>query len=283
MKNIRKYLRKVIPFLPLGKKLLVFIRIIREGEPSFEGWGLKTYHRTPPWVGAEVGIGKSFSIVNEDVLKLVENGTFSLSQFAKSTDVLGLLRELSWRHFIIYWSVHLVLRSTSISSRKNFVECGVCDGLTIYYAMRALTELNADQSKVYLYDSWEAMRAEQLLESESKNIGAFSFLSMELTKKNLAEYATKTIFCKGFIPESLNKYENPDVISWLHLDLNSSVATLNSLQYFFPRLEAGGCVVFDDYGSNNYLDTKAVVDHFFQDKTGVLLPLPTGQAIFFKK
>ncbi len=37
------------------------------------------------------------------------------------------------------------------------------------------------------------------------------------------------------------------------------------------------------WGSNNYLDTKAVVDHFFQDKTGVLLPLPTGQAIFFKK
>lgn len=282
MGNTKKYLKKIILALPLGERLLAMIRIVREDKPSFDGWGLKTYHRTPPWVGAEMGIAKSFSIVNEEVVKSVQDGRFFLSQFAKFTDVLSLLRELSWRHFVIYWSVHHALRSTGTSSRKSFVECGVCDGLTIYYALRAMDELKEDQCKVYLYDSWQAMRGEQLHDSEAKNIGAYSYLSMDSTKKNLVDYASKTIFCQGFIPESFSMYDNPEEISWLHIDLNSSMATLSALEFFFPRLEIGGCIVFDDYGSDNYRETKAVVDHFFQGKRGSLLPLPTGQAIYLK-
>jgi hypothetical protein len=41
-------------------------------------------------------------------------------------------------------------------------------------------------------------------------------------------------------------------------------------------------VLFDDYGWSGYQDTKVAVDAFFAGKRGVLLPMPTGQAIFFK-
>ena len=38
----------------------------------------------------------------------------------------------------------------------NIVECGVCDGLAIYYAINAYAKKNYD-FKVYLYDSWQKM------------------------------------------------------------------------------------------------------------------------------
>jgi len=268
--------------MPYGAALLAMAHSLRESPPSFDGWGMKTYHRTPPWIGMEDGLGKSFSIVNDSVIKSGQSGQLYLSQFAESMDIVSLLRELSWRHFIIFWSVHHVFKSVGVSAHKNFVECGVCDGLTIMYALRAMDDLNQGHSRVYLYDSWQAMRGDLLQDSEKKNIGGYSYLSIDSTKRNLSKYASRTVFCQGFIPDSFKSHDNPAEISWLHIDLNASVATLSTLEFFFPRLEHGGCLVFDDYGSDNYRDTKLVVDRFFRDKGGSLLPLPTGQAIYFK-
>jgi O-methyltransferase len=280
--NIKGQLKKIVRTLPFGSVLLAIVRSLRETPPSFDGWGLKTYHRTPPWIGMEEGLGKSYSIVNDNVIESGKNGQLSLSQFAGSTDLVSQLRELSWRHFIIFWSVQHVFRNIDISVRKNLVECGVCDGLTILYALRAMDNLNQNNYRSYLYDSWQPMTADLLRDSEAKNIGAYSYLSIDSTKRNLADYASRTVFCQGFIPDSFKIHCNPDEISWLHIDLNASIATQSTLEFFFPRLERGGCIVFDDYGSNNYRDTKLVVERFFRDKGGSLLPLPTGQAIYFK-
>ena len=88
------------------------------------------------------------------------------------------------------------------------------------------------------------------------------------------------IFNEGFIPGSFATATNPEKIMWLHIDLNSSQPTLAALEFFFDRLQKGGVVLFDDYAG--YPDTKRITDTFFKDKPGILLPLPTGQAVFFK-
>jgi len=56
---------------------------------------------------------------------------------------------------------------------------------------------------------------------------------------------------------------------------------LDALEFFHPRLEKGGVILFDDYGQEKYKDTKNVIDEFIYDKSGMLLKLPTGQAIYF--
>ena len=96
-------------------------------------------------------------------------------------------------------------------------------------------------------------------------------------------FQNKTVFIKGIIPESLAYRDKPTELIWLHIDLNSSAPTLAVLNEFFDKMLPGGVVLFDDYAWRSYYDTKIAVDAFFANKKGILLPLPTGQAIFFKQ
>jgi hypothetical protein len=59
--------------------------------------------------------------------------------------------------------------------------------------------------------------------------------------------------------------------------------TEETLKFFYEKILPGGVILFDDYAWNGYVDTKRVVDRFFQMKNVELLHLPTGQAIVFKK
>ena len=90
------------------------------------------------------------------------------------------------------------------------------------------------------------------------------------------------VFHQGYIPESLNKKPDaPDSIFYLHIDLNSAKPTESALDFFYPRLVPGGVILFDDYGWDAYEDTKNAIENFFTNKPGILMKLPTGQAIYF--
>ena len=89
-------------------------------------------------------------------------------------------------------------------------------------------------------------------------------------------------FNQGILPDTFQKSKNPSSVSWLHIDLNASIPTLKTLEFFYDKITYGGVIIFDDYAWHGMEDTKKVVDSFFLDKKGILLPLPTGQAIFYK-
>jgi len=193
-----------------------------------------------------------------------------------------MLNGLKWRHYNVYWSIIYVLKNVELSTH-NFVECGVADGVTSYFALNAtLANIkNATSAKFYLYDAWDAMQKQHLSSTEKTLSGEYDFLEVDNTRNNLLEYEDMTIFNKGYIPEIFETVENPKKISWMHIDLNSSMPTLAALNYFYKKLDQGGIIIFDDYGWNAHLDTKLVVDNFFNAKKGILLPLPTGQAVYF--
>ena len=87
---------------------------------------------------------------------------------------------------------------------------------------------------------------------------------------------------KGFIPESFQRGTTPSEIAWLHIDLNSAMPTRAALETLFDRMSTGSVILFDDYGWSGWRDTKVAVDAFFAGRQGTLLPMPTGQALFFK-
>ena len=105
---------------------------------------------------------------------------------------------------------------------------------------------------------------------------------MNETKNNLKNYSKLIEYHKGDIPEIFKNIQFPNSIVYMHIDLNSTKPTINSLEYFYPKLVSGGVILFDDYGWNNHKDTKHAVDIFFKNKSGILLHLPTAQAIFYK-
>jgi hypothetical protein len=163
----------------------------------------------------------------------------------------------------------------------NIVECGVCDGLTIFYAINAYTKKNYDL-KVYLYDSWKKMERKHLNDQELHHLGDYNYLNVNITKNNLRDYTENLIFNVGYIPEVLALSNYPKHLSWLHIDLNSSSPTIEALKFFYEKLNSKGVILFDDYGHKSYEPTKYVIDNFFNNLDGQLIALPTGQAMFIK-
>ena len=262
--------------------------MLKPKTPRFTGWGMTSKHALP-WdiKNSTDAIGLKFSDVENNLKMLVRDGEFVLTQFRKKSayieDPSTYLSYLSWRHYLVYWSATLATRFTKTSS-YNFVEAGTCDGLTIKFAISALeNEIDKDTNyKIYLYDAWDAMKLEHLTTKESGAEGHYSYLSIDQTKGNLKQFEEHCEFVKGYIPEVFSENPGPDNLSWLHIDLNSSMPTQKTLEQFVPKLLSGGVVLFDDYGHKGYSETKKVADEFFSKKDGILMPLPTGQAIFFK-
>jgi hypothetical protein len=253
------------------------------------GWGMNSNAALPWDIDSSTDeIGIQVAEVNQILLNKIENNLFVLSQMKDASwDFLRepskLLDYLLWRHYVVYWSAKFSTKFTS-SSPCNLVEAGVCDGLTVNFAISAVeSQLGKDAHfEVFLYDAWGEMKKEFLTEREQYHIGDYAYLSIEQTKKNLIDFQDRCRFIKGYIPNVFTESPGPRNLSWLHIDLNSSMPTLKTLEHFLPKLLPGGVVLFDDYGWNSYKETKAVADKFCSKFDGLLMPLPTGQAIFFK-
>jgi hypothetical protein len=272
--------------------------VIKSKPPSFSGWGMTSKHYLPWEEKRSTDLsGIKFARVNNLLKSKVEIGQFVLSQ-VKNEHLLILgkdeqgkkfgsysswLTSLSWRHYIVYWTAMYAARSTRFS-QLNLVEAGVCDGLTINFAMSAVSdELGTNVSFAsFLYDAWEGMQKENLTTNEERREGNYSYLSLEQTKSNLKDFESRCRFIKGHIPDVFVEHSGPSELSWLHIDLNSSVPTLRTLEHFVPKLLPGGVVLFDDYAHRGFRETKEVADEYCSQVSGLLLPFPTGQAVFFK-
>jgi O-methyltransferase len=239
---------------------------------TFQGWGLITTDTVPPWKNYHNEENIFFNKINENLKDLTDNKDFRLTQFEyEDANYRKILDELSWRHYIVFNSLLLASKNSS-KNKMDLAECGVCDGLTIYFAVKACELLNIDK-KIYLYDAWENLDNDKLRFK-------YDYLNIDITKKNLENFNKNLIFNKGLIPNVFQKAENPIQINWLHIDLNSSEATKSSLNFFFDKLVPGGAILFDDYGG--FADTRKIIDEFFKNKNGHFINYPTGQGIFIK-
>lgn len=242
---------------------------------TFDGWGLITTGTNPPWMNTNNQENLIFKEINSDLLKLILENKFELTQFQfHDVNYNKILNELMWRHYTVFNSVSYA-RKFSKSDKINLVECGVCDGLTIFYGMNLCEKTKTDY-KAYLYDAWQELKS-----PNEKLRFNYSYLDIEKTKKNLISMQKNIIFNKGYIPSVFSSSKNPDHVNWLHIDLNSTEATLSSLEFFYEKLVTNGIILFDDYGGFN--ETRRSIDSFFADKKGHFFNSPTGQAIFFKK
>lgn len=271
---IKRYpkLKKIFDYL-MSKASIVEIYPI-----SFVGWKMATGTR-PPWLaGVNNEISREFNELNQNVLSLINDKRIYLTQF-NQRNVSPEVKALSWRHYIVFWSVKYALRKTTCNDKK-MAEFGVCDGLTAFFAAQAAKN---ECVGFYLYDAWEAMRGDFLSDSEKSSIGSYAYLSIENTKKNLEFTDYKDfVFNKGFIPEVFSTCSNPESLVWMHIDLNSSMPTIESLNFFWEKLATGGVVLFDDFAWPGYEDTQELIEAWCIDHKCLLLQLPTGQAIIFK-
>jgi hypothetical protein len=251
---------------------------------TFNGWGMITYTNLP-WQNTVNKNSIEFEKVNNKMKLLVKLNKFKLSQILKEENknkkkidhTLNILDQLKWRHYIVYISVLLAIKSHK--GKINLVECGVCDGLTIFYVLNALKN---KKYSIFLYDSWKKMKKEFLKKNELHHYGDYDYLDLNNTQKNLKDFKKNLIYNVGYIPQVFEKYNYPKKISWLHIDLNASKPTIDALNFFFKKILSNGVILFDDYNHLSYEPTKLAIDKFFKNKEGQFIALPTGQSIFVK-
>ncbi len=273
MINLFKKIAKVL----LGRSVIVDI----VPPIQFVGWKMATA-TCPPWSnGGSNALAISFTNCDTELAELIASRKVILSQFrpaSVSTEVM----QLRWRHYIVYWSATVASRIAG-GGDKNFVEMGVCDGLTAWYASRARQALNCG-GEFFLYDAWAGMRSDLLTGSEGAAVGSYSYLDIENTKRNLASCGPdKFVYIKGYIPESFSQARNPEKIAWMHIDLNSSIPTIESLKFFWDRLLPGGVILLDDFAWPGYEDTRAEVEKWCENLHLDILQFPTGQALITKQ
>ena len=280
-KYVKKYILKNAPNLyELWKVCNMMIGRGKKSIIHFSGWGMST-KTFPPWINSTADMDTDFSFINDQMINKIRNNKFIASQFVEANvDVVSKIKDLMWRHYIVYWSA-LYAANSNKHERVNVVECGVCDGIAIFYALSAIGKAGVIPH-AFLYDTWEGIKMERLVNEEKSWKDDYSYLQVNNTKRNLEGFMDNITFIKGYIPDTFNRKDEPEQISWLHIDLNSSKPTIESLEYYFDRLLTGGVVLFDDYGSSSFITTRKLVNDWFKDKKGLLLPMPTGQAIFFK-
>ena len=269
-------------FLKQPAKVVLGRSVIVDIAPpvEFVGWKLATGTRSLWSDGGSNALETAF--VNCDI-KLVEHiasREVIPTQFRQASVSIEVA-QLRWRHFIVYWPATVASKIPDGNAR-NFVEMGICDGLTAWYASRARQNFECGR-KFFLYDAREGMRNDLLTESEGESASSYSYLDNENTRKNLNLCGSEQfVFVKGYIQESFVQSGNIKQIAWIHLDLNSSMPTIASLDFFWDYLLPEGVVLLNDFALPGYENTKMEVEKWCQARDLDILQLPTGQALIIK-
>ena len=270
------HLRGIYWKFPTLRPLMVGIHdIIFPSSIKFSGWGMTTRHELPWNDDYDWG---SFRKAAIDIKTQFDFNETS-DRYPES-----MIDTFLYRHWIVSYAVRCAIKFAE-DNEYNFVECGTSEGKTAFFALREIYEHKkiVNNFTMHLYDEWGAMKNEGLTEDESMRTGDYAELSIDRTKKHLVEFSDKIIYHQGHIPESLSALpEPPNSIVFLHIDLNSAQPTIDTLNFFLPRLSKRGIILFDDYGWIQYKDTRNAIDEFFSNKNGVLQKLPTGQAIYYQ-
>lgn len=180
-------------------------------------------------------------------------------------------RTLLWRLHVLVWCAQLALRREG-----DFVECGVFKGFSTAVAARYLDFASLPRRWV-LYDTFAGIPEDQL------NTGHHSPLAYALTglyqacRERFAAYPNIEVV-QGRVPEVLSG-SAPERVAFLHLDMNSADAESAALEFFWPRLAPGACVLLDDYGWRAYREQMLAANEFFGDRGIPVLELPTGQGL----
>ncbi len=162
----------------------------------------------------------------------------------------------------------LALDSTRRCSGE-VAECGVYKGGTA----KILAELVPDRP-LHLFDTFCGM-PETDPGRDLHKAGDFADTTLESVRAYLSGH-TNVNCVAGMIPQTLEVVRGQK-FSFVHIDLDIYSSIKAACEFFYPRLEPGGILVFDDYGYSSCPGARAAVDEFFADKPETKIAMITGQ------
>lgn len=167
-------------------------------------------------------------------------------------------------------------------SRKvdgDIAECGVRRGKSAVFMLKGMG--SESEKSLFLFDSFEGLSSPTNADDTPGKASRWKegnlATPIEAVRENLRGYRNVRLM-KGWIPERFEEIESRR-FSLVHIDVDLHRPTLDSLEFFYPRMAKGGYIVCDDYGFEDCPGAKRAFDDFFRDKPEVVLLIPTGQCI----
>jgi len=163
-----------------------------------------------------------------------------------------------------------------ISVPGDTAECGAYQGASSFLICQRIVGL---KKKHHIFDSFEGLSAPGEKDGSYWKKGDLS-TSERIIRKNLKPFDF-VVYHKGWIPDTFGNV-NDNTFCFVHLDVDLFEPTLDSLNFFYPKMSAGGIILCDDYGFSTCPGAKMAMDNFFADKNEKIVNLTTGQGLVIK-
>jgi O-methyltransferase len=154
-------------------------------------------------------------------------------------------------------------------------ECGAYQGAGSFLISKA-TQQNGLPRTHYIFDSFEGIS-----EPSAADGGYWRKGNLRCSLEDFREPPGNFSIKKGWIPERF-----PEVsacrFAFVHIDVDLEKPTLESLSFFYPRMNPGGIMVFDDYGFTTCPGARQAVAGFMADKAERIVELSCGSAYISK-
>lgn len=124
------------------------------------------------------------------------------------------------------------------------------------------------EKTLHIFDTFEGLPERSDVDNKHFTLGEYKG-TLNTVKTNLRKY-TNVRFHRGIFPSTAKGVQNIK-FSFVHLDVDLFEGTINSLEFFYPRMNKGGIIL-----SHDYISAKGVqkaFDKFFNSKPEVVVEM----------
>jgi len=200
--------------------------------------------------------------------------------FLEDEDFLAFYRRFmdpgNWHSLDRKYTLNEMLKLVS-HLEGDIAECGAYKGFSAHMMCRGV---QGSEAQVHLFDSFEGLSEPDVLDGDYWQEGSLKVSEAQL-HKTLAGFDNYRVY-RGWIPERFNEVAER-TFRFVHIDVDLYRPTLDSLSFFYPRLQASGIILLDDYGFASCPGAKKAADELFAGKPEQIAMLPTGQAFIIKQ
>ena len=168
--------------------------------------------------------------------------------------------------------IEMIERTKSLDGA--IADCGVYKaastvGMALYMRQGGI------QKRIYAFDSFRGFEAESVvkdmklggIQNEDRHEYGFSNTSLDEVNRKIRRFGINNIhLVPGYFSESFKAFPKNVRFSFVHLDVNLYDSYRESLEFFYPKVERGGIILFDEYNDPPWPGCNKAVDEFLAGK-----------------
>jgi O-methyltransferase len=175
------------------------------------------------------------------------------------------------------WMVYQLMRLVS-NVPGDTAECGVYRGAGSFLICR-LSQAGSVPREHLIFDSFEGLSAPSESDGTHWMAGDMA-CGLEEVQRNLAEFPNTRYF-QGWIPSRFAEVADRR-FAFVHIDVDLHRPTLDSIEFFYPRMSPGGVILCDDYGFTSCPGVTRACDEYLADKPERMIALCSGGGFLLK-